>query len=186
MRPFLCAAALALALVGASCGAGTSVASEDPVDEWQLLRDAEDGLSVRYPPGWDATTSALNDVVWPPHHLAAASFPLDQVRSDTGCAPVPVVESLPPDSAFIILFEYTEGPLDESSWARDVPDRPAHFTLDEADFANYECYGASYMFRFVEGGRVFQAHVSFGDEAADETRATALTVLDSLEVAARP
>lgn len=123
--------------------------------------------------------------MWPPHHLAVASFPLDTARSDTGCAPVPVVESLPAGSAFIILFEYTEGPLDESSWVRDVPSRPAHVTLDDADFANYECYGASYMIRFVERGRVFQVHVSLGEGATDETRANALAVVDSLEIAAR-
>jgi len=181
----LCAVAIALVVVGASCGAQTSVAPEESVEEWHVLSDAEDGISVRYPPGWDATTSALNDVVWPPHHLAVASFALDAARSDTGCSPVPVVESLPPDSAFVILFEYTEGPVDESPWVREVPDRPAHFTLAGARFANYECYGASYMIRFVEQRRVFQAHVSFGDDATDETRANALAVLDSLEVAAR-
>ena len=75
---------------------------------------------------------------------------------------------------------------DESPWVRDVPRRPEHFTLDSAEFANYECYGASYMIRFVEQGRVFQVHISLGNDATDETRATALTVLDSLEVAARP
>jgi len=42
------------------------------------------------------------------------------------------------------------------------------------------------MIRFVEHGRVFQVHVSFGDDATDETRANALDVLDSSEVAARP
>jgi hypothetical protein len=179
------AAAIALTLVAASCGAETPIAPEDSVEEWHVLRDADDEISVRYPPGWDATSSALTDVVWPPHHLAIASFPLDAAKSKTGCSPVPVVNSLPPDSAFIILFEYTEGPVEDSPWVRDVPSRPAHFTLDIARFANYECYGPSYMIRFIDQGRVFQAHLSFCSDATDETQAYSLAVLDSLEIATR-
>lgn len=102
----------------------------------------------------------------------------------TDCSPVPVVSSLPPDSAFIVLFEYTEGPAEGSPWVNEVPSRPAHFTLDTAGFANYECYGPSYKIQFVERGRVFQAHVSFGD-ATHETKTDALAVLDSLQIAAR-
>jgi hypothetical protein len=186
VRPFgLSVAALALALVSASCGADTSVAPGE-AGEWLVSRDAENALVIRYPPDWDATTAALNDVVWPSHHLVVASFPLAAARTDTGCAPIPVVEPMPPGSAFIVLFEYAEGQIEGSPWVREVPSRPASFTLEDARFANYECYGASYMIRFVDQGRVFQAHVSFGDGATDETRATALAVLDSLEVSARP
>ncbi len=94
--------------------------------------------------------------------------------------------SLPRDGAFIILFEYTEGPVDDSSWAKDVPSRPAHFTLVSGTFANYECFGPSYKIQFVEQDRVFQAHVSFGADATSETKARALDVLDSLEITATP
>lgn len=76
--------------------------------------------------------------------------------------------------------------IPDQAWAKNVPGRPAHFTLDGSEFANYECFGPSYQIRFVEQGRVFQAHVSFGEDAPSETKARALDVLESLEVAATP
>lgn len=177
----LCTACIALVLLAASCGS-EAVAQRDPSEEWLSLRDVQAGISVRYPPGWDATSSALTEVVWPPHRLAVASFSLDHAGVDPDCSPTTVIGRLPENGAFIFIFEYTEGPADDSSWVKDVPNRPAHFTLEREAFANYECYGPSYKIQFVDHGRTFQAHVSFGDDTTDETRTLTLSVLDSLEV----
>jgi hypothetical protein len=177
--------AIALALLATSCGAETHTQRESD-EEWHSLRDAQAGISVRYPPGWDATSRALTEVVWPPHRLAIASFPLDEAGVDPDCSPTTVIARLPGDGAFIILFEYTEGAGDQPSWTKDVPGRPAHFELESSSFANYECFGPSYKVQFVEHGRSFQAHISFGDEATGQTRTRALDALDSLKIAPSP
>lgn len=53
-------------------------------------------------------------------------------------------------------------------------------------FAEYECFGASTMFRFRLGKRNFQAHVAFGSQASDETQDRALAILTSVAVAEQP
>lgn len=175
---------IVLVLLAVSCG-GEAVTARDSGEEWHFLRDEQAGISVRYPSGWDATSRPLTEVVSPLHRLAVASFGLAQPEPDPDCSPTTALRSLPQDGAFIVVFE-SHGSVDDSSWGKDVPSRPAQFTIDSASFANYECFGPSYRIMFVEQGRIFQAHVSFGADATPETRARALGVLDSLEVAATP
>jgi hypothetical protein len=46
---------------------------------WHTFR--ADGVSVRDPPGWDATTAALTGVTSPSQTLAVASYPLPATAS---------------------------------------------------------------------------------------------------------
>ena len=162
---------LAFTTVGA-CGYGAGSS------KWRTLRT--DGVSVRYPPGWDATSHPLTPVTDPPQVLAVASFPLPRDNSGAdGCQPKEALDHLPPTGAFIYGWEYANPKL-PGLRLRDFPPRPKRFTL--TGFAHYECSGLGYMARFREAGRLFQIHVDFGRRASPATRRTALRVLDSFQV----
>jgi hypothetical protein len=180
------AAVLGLALVLASTGCGAREASSGAAGGEGAparLMDPDLGISVRYPANWHATTSPLTEVMWPPQRLAVASFPIRQPHPDPNCWPQTAHEAMPPDGAFLFVLEYTTGGPASAGLGEGLPEfppRPDHFQL--TDFENFECYRHSYMIRFRDGGRRFQAHVTLGEEATAETRAQALTVLDSLRV----
>ena len=136
------------------------------------------GISVRYPPGWFATRQPLTPVTSPPQILAVASYPLPRNdRGADGCEPKEALERMPPTGALIFGWEY--GSITGRA-LRHFPTRPKHFTL--TSFARYECLGPSYMLRFRQAGRFFQIHIAFGKRAGGATRATALRILDSLQV----
>jgi hypothetical protein len=111
--------------------------------------------------------------------LGSYALPRDSRGAD-GCRPTAARDHLPATGAFIFAWEYGRpspfGPIR----SYDFPSRPKHFRLTR--FAEYECLGASYMIRFREAGRFFQVHIAFGRRATAATRATALRVLDSLDV----
>jgi len=136
-----------------------------------------DGVSVRYPNGWDATSRPLTHVTDPVQVLAVASYRLPRSnRGDYGCEPKEALDGRPSDGAFIYGWEFS------SPKGEKFPPRPKHFSL--TDFERFECLGPSYRFQFRDAGRLFNIHVSLGPKASGGTRKTVLRILDSLRVTA--
>ncbi len=134
-------------------------------------------LGALVPSGWHAASRPLTRVVEPAQRLALATFPLTQRRPDPGCAPVTAHRRLRQDEAFIFLFEY------RASGSPDAfPPRPRRFELGRR--GRSKCFGDSYVVRFRERGRHFQAHVSLGPQTSQWQRRQVLDVLDSLQVKA--
>jgi hypothetical protein len=141
------------------------------------------GVSVRYPPGWFATSHALTPVTSPVQALAVASYPLPKNnRGADGCEPKAAVDRLPADGAFVFGWEF---PMPSPSGLRppDFPRRPSHFSLES--LTSNECVGGrNYEVSLRQAGRFFQLHVLLGAHASSSTRHTVLRVLDSLRVKA--
>jgi hypothetical protein len=142
----------------------------DAEDDPQRFRDA--GISFQYPPGWQVTGFSTN--VSPPR-LAVSSYriPADAVEGD--CGGLAAVELLPPDGVLVILIDYGEQ-------ARSFSPLPSPLTIQNGEVAEYECFGRSSMFRFRVGRRDLQAHVGFGDDAGEDARGRALSILSSIQV----
>ena len=141
------------------------------------------GLSVRRPAGWHVIRRPLTDVSWPPQRLVVASFVLRQHRRDPGCGPTTATRELPPGGAFLLMWEYTRAPGEA---VPRFPRRPTRFRLDRSTYRTYECSAiSSYMIRFRDAGREFQAQVYLGVRASGRTRSKLLSVLDSLKVQPR-
>jgi hypothetical protein len=156
---------------------GALVLAAAPADGWRTFRT--DGVSVRYPSAWFATSRALTDVTSPRRVLALSSYPIPRGPGD-GCAPREALDAMPPGGA--LLFGWTYGDVSPET-ARDFPPRPRHFRLTTC--AHFECSGPSYVVRFRAAGRAFQIHVAFGPRATRATRATALRILDSFHATRR-
>jgi hypothetical protein len=141
--------------------------------------DVGAGISVRNPAGWHVFRRLLTRVVSPVQRMVASSFALHQARPDSGCAPATALREMPQTGAWVYLIEY-------ASIARQplagFPPRPAHFALSASSYANYECMGPSYLVRFRDAGREFQAEVYIGARADASTRAATLSALDSLRI----
>jgi hypothetical protein len=135
------------------------------------------GISVRYPSWWHATSAPLTPVVSPVQVLAVASYPLPHDdRGAEGCMPKEALDALPPEGAFIYGWEYG------SPQGERFPPRPKHFALK--NFAGFECLGPSYVLHFRDAGRFFQVHVALGPRASPYTRATVLRILDTFRATA--
>lgn len=158
---------LGVAVLAASCSSSPRLS--------RVYRD--DGVSVRYPAGWDATSRPLTHVTNPVQVLAVASFRLPRSnRGDDGCEPKEALDRRPADGAFIYGWEFS------SLQGERFSSRPEHFSL--TDFEQYECLGPSYRLQFRQAGRLINIHVSLGPKASSETRQTVLRILDSLRVKA--
>lgn len=149
------------------------------VPGWHTFRG--DGITVRYPPTWFATSRPLTPVTYPAQLLAVASYPLprDSGGAD-GCRPTEALERLPRSGAFVYGWDYGKPPFGARFRRRDFPPRPEQFRLGR--FAHYECLGPSSMIRFRQAGRFVQIHVVLGSRAGPATRAKVLRVLDSIRV----
>jgi hypothetical protein len=156
---------------------GETKERDEASSAWSIQKN---GISARVPDGWHARTMRLTAVDWPVQRLAVASYPLVQKLPDDGCYPRSALEAMGPDDALVILIEYTSEFADIGSLPRFPLRTRLH--LDEGTFAPYECFGDSYLIRFREHGRRFQAHVAFGDRTLTQTRSKALAVLNSLVV----
>ena len=88
----------------------------------------------------------------------------------------------PPNGVFLFGWEY-DRPALAGVQRSDFPPRPDHFELKGP--TGFECLGPSYVVVFREAGRLFQIHVVLGPQAGEDARATALNVLDSLEVSSQ-
>ncbi len=159
--------------------AGTAWSSSS---SWLLYRDQ--GITLRYPPSWYATTTPLTHVTDPEQIVAIASYPLPKSnRGDDGCQPKEALDHLPATGAFIFGWE---DPADSGFGpprASDFPVRPAHFKL--IHYAQYECSGPGYMLAFRDNGRFFHLHVALGRRATEATRHQVLSILDSFQAKRR-
>jgi hypothetical protein len=164
-----------LLIVAVLATAGTAWGSSS---NWLLYRDQ--GVTLRYPPSWHATTTPLTHVTDPEQIVAIASYPLPKSnRGDDGCQPQEALDHLPATGAFIFGWE---DPADSGFGpprASDFPARPAHFTL--IHYGHYECSGPGYMLAFRDHGRFFQLHVALGQRATIATRHKVLRILDSFQ-----
>lgn len=140
----------------------------------------DDGVSVRYPSDWHATRRALTPVTSPVQVLAVASYALPHGKAGAdGCSPKEALDRLPPNGVVLFGWEY-DRPALAGVRKSDFPPRPEHFVLKGP--TGFECLGPSYVVHFRQAGRLFQIHVVLGPKAGADERATALKVLDSLQV----
>ena len=99
----------------------------------------------------------------------------DDVEGD--CGGLAAAQRLPSDGAYVVLIDYGGG-VDAESRQRDFNQR-LPLTFKDGQLADFECFGRSYAFRFILGGKALQAHVALGDAADPQTRAAALALLNS-------
>jgi hypothetical protein len=90
-------------------------------------------------------------------------------------------DDLPDDGAFVFMFEYRG--LNRTQRMR-FP-RYQRFSLRERDRRAYGCAGDSWLFRFRQQGRSFQAHAYLGRTASPARRAELLAALRSITVTNR-
>jgi hypothetical protein len=141
--------------------------------------DRARGLHLVHPSAWRVYPRALTQAISAGNQLALGAFPLNQRRPDPNCSPVTAQRARSTSDGLLFVFEY-DG-LNRRQRAR-FPGRPPRLRLPRSSYGNYECLGASWMVRFRDGGRVFQAHV-YGPP---RRRREALAILDSLRVRPAP
>jgi hypothetical protein len=170
--------ALALAACG---GAATPAKAPAPAAApAPVTTFATDDLTVALPTGWQAASTSLTpNLVMPREVLAVGTYPLRYRKG--GCAHVPVsaLEDLPPQGAFVSLFE--------TRVSTTFPPRPRRFGASlggrsEAQACTPAGHFTDHWFSFKDHGRAFYALVAFGPKATAKTRATAWHILDSLKV----
>ena len=167
MRRALTVTVAALVATGAAWSSTSS---------WLLYKSQ--GVTLRYPANWHATTTPLTHVTDPEQIVAIASYPLPRSnRGDNGCQPQEALDHLPATGAFIYGWEDPADSVFGPPRASDFPARPAHFKLPR--YAQYECSGPGYMLVFRDNGRFFQMHVALGRHATPATRQEVLRILDS-------
>jgi hypothetical protein len=151
----------------------------DPPDaqtELRTLTDADDGLSITIPAAW----TFHQDPSGPDDPRTVFAVGTWTFARGGDCAPTVAQETLPPDGGFLWLIEYRDG-ADPTAF----PARPDHFDLDPDSVGQYECSTVpSYMIRFRDAGREFQAHMALGPEASDSLGPEFMRALESLEVTA--
>ena len=95
---------------------------------------------------------------------------------DGQCALPDGVKRLPADGAFVFVFEYVG--LNRTQRMR-FPSYP-RFSLRARDRRSYECYGRSWLFRWRDLGRPFQAHAYLGPDASPQRRRELRAALRSI------
>jgi len=95
------------------------------------------------------------------------------------CGGPSAVERLPRDGAYVIVIDY--GSRSVTADPSDFQDRLPR-ALEDGQLADFECFGRSYAFRFVVGGRALQAHVGLGHDATAARLSEALAAVNSLDV----
>ena len=144
------------------------------------FEDRRAAISVAYPSAWHVIRQSLTQVG---QLLVITSFPLHQSAPDKNCSPRTAIEQMPSHGAFLYMFEYVRTP--PRLLAR-FPPRPRSFRLSEKSRKPYECFGLSYMIRFRDRRRAFQAHVFLGKHSTQRTRRLMLETLDSVLVGPAP
>lgn len=172
------------------------IGEDAPPERVHELREVLDGLEFtrtrrfslpqnvdgRLADGWNLIERRLAAAVGAEQQIAAGTFTVPAGPPDGNCTPAPALRRIDPDDAFVYAFEYAGDP-----GGRDpFPPRPPHFALDEESLQPYECVGVSYLLRWREHGRWFQAHLSFGEDAGADRRREALELLDNLAVGPAP
>ena len=157
--------------------------SEIREDGFIRIRDAEAGLSARYPAGW-YRARALTNLINPREVLALATYPLQGGAKAGECAPDTARAEMPPDGVFIWLLEYR--PQRGEVWLdlpRDrFPSKPSRFEIPRGKLAeNVSCFaGPGYSTTFRAADRPFQLLVAFGGRPSEERLAEVENILTSL------
>jgi len=136
------------------------------------------GISFHYPVGW--FVAGFSRTV-SPKRLVVASYPVTGTQVEGDCGGMRALTTLPARGAAVLLIDY--GPTTRPT--SRFPPPPRHFLLRHGTYANYECFGRSYLFRFRAAGHDLQAHIAVGQLAAPARRNEALAILDSLVRAPR-
>lgn len=146
----------------------------DP-DMTVALEDRDAGLAWQMPvPPWRRYDWPLTSMQG--ERLALGTFEPKRGPPDDNCTPRAAIDAMPPDGAFIYLFEY----LDLAERAkRRIPERSGEITLGSE--VSYECMGESRMAAWQQGGRAFQAHVYIGPRASDELVRDVRSILSSIQ-----
>jgi hypothetical protein len=138
--------------------------------------DEEAGLAWQMPvPPWQRYDAPLTLMVG--ERLVLGTFDLPPAPPDRNCTPRAAIDAMPPDGAFIYLFEYLDLAY---RFKQRIPERTGEITLGPE--ATFECMGKSRMAIWKEHGRVFQAHVYIGPRASDELRRDVRSILNSIRV----
>jgi hypothetical protein len=136
--------------------------------------DDEAGLAWQMPvPPWRRYDGPLTAVRG--ERLLLGTFAVPPGPPDRNCTPQAAIDALPPDGAFIYLFEY----FDRAQKQR-IPERTAEITLGPE--LAFECMGKSRMATWQEDGRAFQAHVYIAPRASDELKRDVRSILNSIRV----
>lgn len=145
-------------------------------------RFTERGVSLQLPDDW--SVSGFSETVFP-RRLVAASYPLSRDDVEGDCGGFAAVERLPRDGAYLVLIDYG-GNFDPDLKRRSDFKQRLPLKLEDGQLAEFECFGRSYAFRFIVGGRGLQAHIGIGLDADPKTRMGALAVLNSVLVRRAP
>lgn len=140
------------------------------------FEDEEAGLAWQMPvPPWQRYDRPLTSLVG--ERLLLGTFDLPPAPPDRDCTPRAAIEAVPPDGAFIYLFEY----LDLADrFKQRIPERTGEITLGPE--MAFECMGESRMAIWRQHGRAFQAHVYIGPRASDELKRDVRSILNSIQV----
>lgn len=141
------------------------------------FRDAASGIAFRYPVGWSVT--GFSRTVSPPR-LVVASYRVKRGEVEGDCGGQRALTSAPQSGAVVLLLDYGN-----AAAGGDFRPRPKHFVLRQFARGDYECFGDSYMLRFVAAGHHLQAHLKLGERAGAARRRQLLLILDSLARAGR-
>lgn len=142
-------------------------------------RFAENGIVLEVPSGWSVTGFSV-DVT--PRRLVAASYDVRPADVEGDCGGQAAIQRLPRDGAYVLLIDYGSFNVDRDDFSADLPTSGRNEPFRNERFAEFECFGPSYLFRFVVRGRHLQAHLGVGPDATEERRAEAVQVLNSITV----
>ena len=140
------------------------------------FEDDEARLTWQMPvPPWQRYDGPLTSLAG--ERLVLGTFELPHAPPDRDCTPRAAIDAMPPDGAFIYLFEY----LDLAPRAKQrIPARTGEIKLGPE--RAYECMGESRMATWREHGRAFQAHVYIGPRTTDQLKRDLRSILNSIQV----
>jgi hypothetical protein len=144
------------------------------------FEDEEAGLAWQMPiPPWQRYDGPLTLMVG--ERLMLGTFDLPPAPPDRNCTPRAAIDAMPPDGAFIYLFEN----LDLADrFKHRIPERTGEITLGPK--MAFECMGESWKATWRQQGRAFQAHVYIGPRASDELKRDVRSILNSIRVRDNP
>lgn len=142
------------------------------------MQVAERGIALDVPSAWSATGFSV-DVI--PRRLVAASYDVFQADVEGDCGGRAAVLRLPEDGVYVFLIDHGSlSGVDADDFADELPTSGRDEPFSDERFGEFECFGPSYLFRFVLDGRALQAHIGIGPTASAERREEAAAVLRSI------
>jgi hypothetical protein len=166
-----------------------------PAEDWSTVSDHAHGLSLSYPPSWQAAPSTLTPVlVDPVVPIAVATYPIDdpQVLGECDIVPQRALEAMGPTDAFIAVYLF----LGKGATYTPSASRPPHFGPDlpwnggslpeRASGNGIQCTenvrGFVGQLSFEDHGQHVNVLIAIGPEASAETRNEVYRILDTLTV----